>query len=441
MRKPAIALYSLGCAKNLVDSERALAQFGMHNAVLTSDVTEADCVIVNTCTFVREADAESRAAVSEALDAKRNGKCRWVFLVGCMGQRYGERLRQDYGELDGVYGVLDSATVREIIRRLTNKDPGADDVLPQPRLRLTPRHYAYLRISDGCDNRCSYCLIPSVRGPLCSRPIEELVDEARHLCDDGAKELIVVAQDTSNYGTDLYGKRRLPDLLDRLVAVPDIRWIRLLYMHPAHVDAPLIDRLACSERIAPYVDLPIQHISDAVLERMGRKVTCARIRGLIEEIRARVSNVVLRTTLIVGFPGEREQDFDLLERFVRETRFERMGIFAYSREEGTLAHDFGEQISGEVACARRERLLEVQQEIAFSRNRELAGRRLEVVVDRIDEGGIRVARSYAEAPDVDPVIYVGDCDAACGRFLSVRVTGCRGYDLTAIPSKCEEIRA
>ncbi|MFH0963997.1 MAG: 30S ribosomal protein S12 methylthiotransferase RimO [Planctomycetota bacterium] len=431
MKKPVIALYSLGCVKNLIDSEQALAQLGMAGTTFTSDPRDADCAIVNTCTFVRDADAESREAIREAARAKKDGRCRWLFVVGCMGARYGKSLLAEFPEVDAVYGVLDSATVMRILERVAGRGRASPRESVPPRLRLTPRHYAYLRIAEGCDNRCSYCVIPTVRGALTSRPIDQIILEARHLADDGAREIIVVAQDITNFGVDRAGRRMLPELLNRLVEVEKVRWIRLLYMHPAHVDDAVIDTIASHGKILRYVDLPLQHVSDAVLERMGRKVDSAAIRRLVETIRRRVQGVVMRTTFIVGFPGERDEDYEALERAVRELRFDRLGVFAYSPEQGTPAAGMPAQVPQDVRSARRDRLLRVQQEIAFERNRAMVGRTLEVLVDDVDKDGVRIGRSYGEAPDADPVILISGSNASPGDFVQARISNARGYDLAA----------
>jgi len=429
---PVVAVYSLGCVKNLIDSEQAMGELGLGGCAFTNDVAEADCIIVNTCTFVEEAEEESRAAVAEALAAKRPGKTRWVFVVGCMGERYRRTLKRDFPKLDGVFGILTPAVASKILHRISSGAPAHLHERIPPRLRLTPRHYAYLRISDGCDNRCAYCIIPEVRGPLASRPMDVIVDEAEHLIGDAAKELIVVAQDTANYGVDLDGQRNLPALLDALDQLDGLEWLRLLYMHPAHVDDAVIDRLVADNRVLRYVDLPLQHIADPILARMGRGINGDEIRRLIDRMRERMEDVVIRTTFIVGFPGETGRDVDELIAFVEQERFDHVGVFAYSREQGTRAAQMDGQIDEAVREERRGSVLAAQQSITFERNRARVGQTARVLIDEVGERGA-ISRSYAEAPDVDPVIVIEQCSAQPGEFVEVCITGVDDYDLVAKP--------
>ena len=445
MKNPVVALYSLGCVKNLIDSEQAMGELGLGGCAFTSEIGEADCIIVNTCTFVGEAEKESREAVAEALRGKahrgkahrgkahrgkRGGRARWVFVVGCMGERYHRKLKRDFPKVDGVFGILTREVASEILHRINADAPEHVEERIRPRLRLTPRHYAYLRISDGCDNRCAYCIIPEVRGPLASRPMDMVVEEARHLVGDGAKELMIVAQDTTNYGVDLEGRRMLPELLDALDGLEGLSWLRLLYMHPAHVGDAVIERLAADNRVLRYVDLPLQHIADGVLERMGRGIDGEGSRRLLGGIRERVEDVVIRTTFIVGFPGETERDVEELIAFVGKERFHHVGVFAYSREEGTRAARMAGQIERAVSEERRGRVLEAQQKIVLERNRARVGKGARVLIDETDPGGA-IGRSYGEAPDVDSVVVVEECTARVGEFVEVEIMGVRDYDVVA----------
>jgi len=424
-KPPFIYLVSLGCAKNLVDSERLLARLIQGGAVLSGRPHDADVIIVNTCGFIEAAKRESIDTILALARLKVEGCCRRLIVMGCLSERYRSRLARALPEVDAVFGVreLNAVVAACGVRRL--KTVG-------DRLLLTPGHTAYLRISDGCDNRCAYCAIPMIRGPHRSRPFEEVVREAEELVAGGVRELVLIGQDTTSYGTDLPGGRRIQDLLARLAAIRRLRWLRLLYTHPAHFSDGLVEAYAAIPKLCPYVDLPLQHLNDAILRRMGRRVTQRGILDLIERIRERAAGVAIRTAFIVGFPGETRAQFNELLGLVERLRFDHLGAFTYSREEGTRAARMRGQVSESAKRRRLRDLMLAQQNIVRARNRALKGRTLEVVIDRpAGKPNTWVARSMFQAPDVDGVTFVRGRKLAPGRFVRVRVTGFKGYDLRA----------
>lgn len=436
-RPPVLCLVPLGCPKNLVDAERMMGQLALGGFILTDQPAEADVVVVNTCDFIGPATAESRDAIRQMAVLKRQGHLRRLVVAGCMAQRRRDQLLADFPEIDAVVGVFERERIVAACRLAGNHGRalvgGPHAVAPDvERFRLTPRHTAFLRIAEGCDNRCAYCVIPSIRGPLRSKPAEEILAEARELAADGTVELNLIAQDTTAYGLDRGGPM-LVDLLRRLEAVGGVRWLRLLYAHPAHLTDDVIDFIAASEKICRYIDLPLQHASDPILEAMGRRVTAAGVRSLISRLRERIPDVTLRTTFIVGFPGETEADFRAVLDLVREVRFERLGAFAYSPEPGTAAFDLPDQIPEAVKAQRLHDLMALQQRFAFEQNRALVGRQMEVLVDGPSPRfqGRVVARGQAHAPDIDGGVHVRGQLLRPGQFLTVRVTGWKDYDLLA----------
>jgi len=422
---PRVHLTSLGCAKNLIDSERLLAKLASAGAIVGAPPEEADIIIVNTCGFIEPAKRESIETILDLARYKQEDPDKKLIVMGCLGQRYGRELRAGLPEADAVFGLNQE---EEIVKAC-----GLHPVVEPGRLLLTPAHTAYLRISEGCSNNCTYCTIPMIRGPYRSRPGDEILKEAEGLVESGVREINVIAQDTTLYGTDLPGNVRIHDLLYRLAEIRDLRWLRLLYTHPAHFPPPLIDAYAEIPKLCPYVDLPLQHLNDEILRRMGRKMTQQEALSLIARLRERVPGIAIRTTFIVGFPGETRAQFNELLRLVKTLRFEHVGVFPYSQEEGTPAARMPNQVS-ERAKARRVRdLMLAQQEIVFARNRSLIGKTAEVLIDGRVEDGIWVGRSCTQAPDVDSVTYVRGHNLRPGEFLRVRITGVDGYDLIAEP--------
>lgn len=439
---PSFAFVSLGCAKNTVDSERMLGLLAADGCVLQPDPEGADVVVVNTCGFIEAARQESLAVIREMVELKRCGRVRAVVVAGCLAEKQREALLDEVPEVDRLVGVFGREEIAAVCRSVL--DPAAEQrtlFRPAPvraqndqaRLRITPRHYAYLKISEGCDRLCTFCAIPSMRGKHVSKPIEEVVAEARELAADGVRELILVAQDTTYYGLDLYGRVRLADLLGELEKIAGIEWIRLLYTYPIFFTEELVDRLAGSAKILPYLDLPLQHINDQVLRRMQRRVDRAGIESLIARLRRRIPGLALRTTFIVGFPGETEAQFAELCGFVSETRFERVGVFTYSYEASTPSARLDGHMPEEVKIDRRGRLMEVQQEVAFAWGRRQIGREMDVIVDGPDPEVPQwfLGRSFADAPEIDGLVRVKGKNLHAGDIVRSKITGVDGYDLHA----------
>jgi len=429
-----LGVISLGCPKNLIDTERALGQMLGENIVLVADVEDADWVLINTCGFIEDAKDEAKNTIREMASLKKRRGNLKIAVAGCLSERYGERLLADLDQVDFLTGVLTRENVRRLSRAVCGR-PGraphgeGDD---RQRLRITPRHTAYLRITEGCNNRCSYCAIPDIRGPLHSRPFENIMADAEELLSDGVVELNVIGQDTTAYGTDFYEKYRLSDVLTELGRLNRRGWVRLLYAHPAHLDDAVIDVLLRGAPFVPYVDLPLQHINDRILADMGRKVSRARIESLVKQIRYYIPGAYIRTTFIVGFPGETEGEFRELVDFVKAARFERLGVFAYSREDGTPAADFAGQIDEDEKERRRDVIMTAQAEIAAEFNRSLVGRKIEAIIDGPSgrDDLALAARTYGDAPEVDGTVYVPG-GVAEGRIVQLKITGVEGYDLLA----------
>ena len=425
LTQPRVHLASLGCAKNLVDSERLLARLATAGALVGAPADEADVIIVNTCGFIEPAREESLRTIREYLQHRQTGSCQCLVVMGCLVQRDRARLAAELPEVDGFFGIDEQDAVVSACGLRLPDDDGA-------RLILTPPHTAYLRISDGCDNRCAYCTIPQIRGPFRSRPAEDVLREAEQLVAGGVRELNLIGQDTTLYGVDRGDGVRIHDLLRRLAAIPNLRWLRLLYAHPAHFDERLIDAYASLPKLIPYVDLPLQHLDDDILRRMGRNVTRADCLHLIEKLRTRVDKAVLRTTFIVGFPGETKAQFETLLHWVREVRFDHLGVFPFSHEEETPAARMPNQVPPETARRRVEELMLAQQAIAFSANEAAIGSTVEVLIDEpADEDGGWIARSKGQAPDVDSVTIVLGSDFRPGDFVEVKIVDFDDYDLIA----------
>lgn len=422
---------TLGCSKNQVDSEEIMGELVSRGAVLTQDPNEAEVVIVNTCGFIESAKAESLETVFE-LSKLKEQNCRLLVVCGCLSERYYEELREELPEADLIWGVKDHAGLADAVsQRITGELPKI--VCAPERVLTTPPYRAYLRIADGCDNRCTYCAIPIIRGGRVSVPMEKLIDEARGLAETGVRELTVIAQDTSAYGTDLYGRPMLAELLTELSKIEKLHWIRLLYTYPNTVDEKLIDCILKEPKLMNYIDMPIQHIDPALLTSMNRHGTAEHIREITDYIRKASPDFILRTTAIVGFPGETEEQFEELLDFFKEHPYDRLGAFTYSAEDGTPAAEMPGQIPEKVKTRRYDRLMRQQMKISYEANKSRIGKICEVLVDEV-RGGIAYCRSYAEAADVDGFIKVrlGECELKgnmVGEFRFVRIIGAETYDL------------
>jgi ribosomal protein S12 methylthiotransferase len=445
------SLISLGCPKALIDSEVILGIMASEGFVVCDTPSDSDLVIINTCGFVEDAIGESCTAIEESLSLKSEGRVRCVIVYGCMSQRLRGRLFADFPGIDAVVGLSGRDSLPSISAEALGGAPPRLAVGPacisgilrdRPRLRATPRHYSYMRVTEGCSNDCAYCTIPSIRGPLRSRPVGELVEEAEELGRDGVVELNLVAQDTAAYGMERGGESRLAQLVRELCKIGEIEWIRILYAHPAHVGQPVVNLMAESEKVVNYIDLPVQHISRKILDVMGRKTDRDQIYRLIELMRRAVEDVVIRTTLMVGFPGETDKEFEELLAFVRSVEFDRLGVFRYSREEGTTAFHLPDQVPEHVKTERYGILMEAQQEIVFRKNRELVGANLKVIVDcGIERSGFRaVGRTYGDAPEIDNQVYFRDANLIPGSIFDAQVVDACGYDLVASPASQPRIQ-
>ena len=422
-----INVITLGCSKNTVDSEHLMARLAAagYEVVFDSDRTDAKTVVINTCGFIGDAKQESIELILRAADAKMRGKIERLFVIGCLSERYADELRNEIPEVDDYFG----ARSWEGIIAALEADPREE--LKTERHLTTPKHYAYLKISEGCNWMCGYCAIPLIRGRHVSVPMEELEEEARKLAAKGVKELILIAQDSTYYGIDLYGKRTLAELLRRLCKIEGIEWIRLHYAYPAAFPEEVIEVMASEKKICKYLDIPFQHISDNQLKAMLRRHTKAEAVELVEKLRSRIPDLALRTTMLVGYPGETEADFEELCDFVREVRFERLGVFPYSEEEGThSAEKLTDDVPEEVKQARVERLMELQRRIAGELNRERVGKQMRVIVDG-RQGDFYVARSEYDSPEVDQEILIPADEKRLfkGRFYEVKITDAEDYDL------------
>ena len=443
------AMVSLGCPKNLVDTERMLGLLRDDGWQLVGEPAGSDLVIVNTCAFSDASRAESYAAINEMLDLKKAGQTRGVIVAGCLAERQKDKLLDELPGVDAVIGVFSRDEVARSAERLIGRLGEQRSIFkPAParalddsgRMRVTPRHMAYLKISEGCDRTCTFCAIPKMRGKHATKPIEEVVREAKELAADGVKELVIVAQDTTYYGMDLYGEPRLVELLAELEKIEGFTWIRLMYLYPMYFTDELIDAIAASKKIIPYLDMPLQHASDPVLKRMQRRVAKQPTEALLEKLRARIPNLVLRTTFITGFPGETREQFEEMLDFVRRWRFERAGVFTYSLEPDTPAAKLDGHMDEAEKVSRRDELMREQQKIAHEHSRAQVGKVLDVIVDRQSEEreDVWIGRTYADAPDIDCVVYVTAPGSSAkqpltGKIIPVEIVASSGYDLAGVP--------
>ena len=434
-----IGMVSLGCPKNLVDSEVMLGLIREKQLEITNDPAEADLIIVNTCGFIESAKEESINTVLQMAEYKQNGSCKYLVMTGCLGQRYADELFESMPEVDAIVGtdsftdigwVIDQVMAGKRLKHLQKLE--SKNVAMPPRILTTPGYMAYLKIAEGCDNCCSYCIIPQLRGPYTSRPYDEVMAEAKALADSGIKELIVVAQDTTRYGEDTTGKLLLPQLLRDLNALEGIEWIRVMYLYPNNFTDELIEAFATLDKVCKYIDIPLQHASDRLLDSMNRFDTREQVETLLNKLRTRIPGITIRTTFIVGFPGETEEDFEELKDFVEKQRFENAGVFQYSQEEGTVAGAMENQIAPEVKENRYHELMALQAGISEEIHQEREDVELDVLVEGFDEDNLAYGRSTHEAPDIDGTIFIENAEGlAVGDMVRVRILQGFTYEMVA----------
>lgn len=432
-----IALESLGCSKNLMDAEIMTGILKEKGYEFVEEFDEADIIIVNTCGFIRDAKQESIDTIVELSQLKEVGKLKYLIVTGCLAQRYADELLEEIPEIDAIVGTGNFMNISEIIDRLESEKNvteigNIEFAFDETLLRYvsTPEHMAYLKIGEGCSNHCTYCIIPKLRGKYRSRKIEDIVEEAKTLAAEGAKELVVIAQDTTRYGEDLYGEAKLAELLEELAGIEGIKWIRIMYSYPESITEKLIDVIATHDNICSYFDMPIQHASNRVLKRMNRRTSKEDIRSKVEMIRSKIPDAVIRTTVIVGFPGETEEDLEELIEFMKEIKFDRLGAFAYSREEDTPADRMDGHMDEEIKEERRDRVMMVQQAISEEINQKREDKVFEVLIEEEAEDGVYVGRTQGDAEEIDSVVYVNsDEELEIGSFVNVYITEAMEYDL------------
>ena len=433
-----IFFVSLGCDKNLVDSEMMIGMLAEKGHVITDDEKEAEVVVVNTCCFILDAKQESIDTILQMAELKKNGKMKVLIVTGCLGERYREEIQSEIPQVDAILGTNSFDLIAEAIDEVMEgkKQNHFNDIQAVPvhgkkRMVTTGGHYAYLKIAEGCDKHCTYCIIPKIRGNFRSVPMDVLVEEATKLAEDGVKELILVAQETTVYGKDLYGEKSLPKLLKKLTAIEGLQFIRLLYCYPEEITPELIQVIKEETKICHYLDMPIQHAADPILKRMGRRTNNEQLRNMIATLRKEIPDICLRTTLITGFPGETAKDFAVLKDFVKEMKFDRLGVFPYSAEEGTPAAKMKKQVPSFIKNRRKNIIMKMQQQIAFDKAEEMIGRKLEVLIEgKLPEEGVFIGRTYKDAPNVDGMIFVNsDRELVTGDVVTVGVTDFHENDL------------
>lgn len=438
-----ILFISLGCDKNLADSEEMLGLLTAGGHEITDDETQADAIVINTCCFIKDAKEESVETILEMAEYKKTGSCHALIVTGCMAQRYQKEIIEEVPEVDAVLGTT---SYGDIVKALEEAVAGNHfeefrdiDYLPDTgskRVLTTGGHFGYLKIAEGCDKHCTYCIIPKLRGKFRSVPMECLIAQAEDMAEQGVKELILVAQETTVYGRDLYGKKSLHILLKKLCEIRGIRWIRILYCYPEEIYDELIETIRDEKKICHYLDIPIQHASDRILKRMGRRTSKQELIDIVGKLRREIPDIVLRTTLITGFPGETEEDHEELKEFVDEMEFDRLGVFTYSPEENTPAAEMSDQVPEEVKEERRDELMELQQEISYDRGQDRIGQELLVMIEgKVADESAYIGRTYGDAPKVDGYIFVQTGELLMtGDFAKVRVTGALEYDLIGVLS-------
>jgi ribosomal protein S12 methylthiotransferase len=434
-----IMFVSLGCDKNLVDTENMLGILKSKGFEFTDNDMEADVIAVNTCCFINDAKEESINTILEMAERKKDAKCKALIASGCLAHRYKDELLAEIPEVDAILGTSSYDKIAEVVLSVLegkgiNVVESADRMVEtdEERIITTGGYYEYLKIAEGCDKHCTYCIIPKVRGSFRSYPMEYLLKQANELVDAGVKELILVAQETTMYGTDLYGKKSLGELIHKLAAIPELRWIRILYCYPEEIDDSLIEAIKSEPKVCHYIDMPIQHSSDSILKRMGRRTSRKELADIIDRLRREIPDIAIRTTLITGFPGETEKDHEDMLSFVDAFEFDRLGVFTYSEEEGTPAAAMPDQIEDEVKEARRDAVMQLQQEVSIDKSHEMIGKTLDCLIEgKLEDEDTYVARSYRDAPNVDGYVFIVDdgTKLMSGDIVSVVIEGATEYDL------------
>lgn len=432
-----ISIISLGCSKNSVDSNQMTSVLKENGFTLSDDVENAEIVVVNTCGFIDTAKEESINTIIEIGEYKENGKCEILLVAGCLGERYKEELIKELPEIDGIIGTGNVNEIVEVVNlllegkkivRVGKIDSDYDESIK--RVADSDEYTSYVKIAEGCDNLCTYCIIPKLRGKYRSRKMESIVEEVNELVDKGTREIVLIAQDTTKYGIDLYDEYRLPELLDKLNKIENLKWIRILYLYPDTFEQSLIESIKRNSKVVNYVDIPIQHISNTVLKRMNRKTSKESITLLINNLRKEIPNIIIRTTLIVGFPGETEEEFNELYEYVKEMKFDRLGVFAYSKEEDTPAALLENQIEDNIKDERQSKIMQLQQSISSNLNEDKIGDVYEVLIEEQVEEGVYLGRTYMDSPEIDGMVYVhSERELPNGDFVNVKIIDCLEYDL------------
>ncbi len=431
-----VSIVTLGCSKNEIDSDLMSSILKNKNYIITNNLEDADIIIVNTCSFILDAKEESIETIFEMSQYKKEGNCKYLILAGCLAERYSKELLEEIEEIDGIIGTGNIGDIVNIIEKLENgqqkikKVGNIDENYLEEISRNSFEPTEYVKISEGCDNYCSYCIIPQLRGKYRSRPIENIINEVKYLAENGVREIILIGQNTSDYGIDLYGEYSLAKLLDKLNQIENLEWIRLLYLYPDNFTDELINSIKRNEKVVKYVDIPLQHINNEILKKMNRKTSREDIEDLIQKLRSEIPEIIIRTTFIVGFPGEEEKHFKELYNFVQKVKFDKLGVFTYSKEEGTPAYNFSNQVKENIKEERRNKLMELQQSISYNLNKNKVNNTYLALVEDIQGEKIYIGRSYMDAPDIDGLIYIkSNKKLIPGEFVNVKIIDSLEYDL------------
>lgn len=431
-----IAIVTLGCSKNEIDSELMSSILKEQSYTITNYLDDADIIIINTCGFILDAKKESIETIWEMSKYKREGKCKYLILAGCLAERYSKELLEEIDEIDGIIGTGNVGDIVDIIEKLENgynrvkKVQNINMTYLEEIDRISFRPTEYVRISEGCNNYCTYCIIPKLRGKYRSRTMENIVHEVEYLTQNGVKEIILIGQNTTDYGIDLYGQYSLAQLLDRLNQIENLKWIRLLYLYPDNFTDELIASIKNNEKIVKYVDIPLQHVNNQILKSMNRRTSKEDIENLIRKLRMEIPDIIIRTTFIVGFPGEENEHFQELYDFIKKIKFDRLGVFVYSREEGTPAYNFKNHLQESIKEERRNKLMELQQGISYQLNKERIHNSYLAIIENLQEKGLYIGRTYMDSPDIDGLVYIkSDKCLNLGEFVNVRIVDCLEYDL------------